>query len=181
MQRVVQIEAVCPGKSTVLRVFTGYLPPSEGAVHVGGYDALEHPLEIRKHVGYVPEDAPLYDGMRVLAGKRTVIVASHVLTEIDKLATRVMILREGELLTADAMAEAGTAPRLRLRVSGPLDVVLSTLRRVSGVVSADAVTGGDETLADWHDCLVEVSHSGIAQDLGRAVVNEGFALSELVL
>ena len=43
--------------------------------------------------------------MRVLAGKRTVIVASHVLTEIDKLATRVMILREGELLTADAMAE----------------------------------------------------------------------------
>ena len=105
MQRVVQIEAVCPGKSTVLRVFTGYLPPSEGAVHVGGYDALEHPLEIRKYVGYVPEDAPLYDGMRVLAGKRTVIVASHVLTEIDKLATRVMILREGELLTADAMAE----------------------------------------------------------------------------
>ena len=66
---------------------------------------MEHPLEIRKHVGYVPEDAPLYDGMRVLAGKRTVIVASHVLTEIDKLATRVMILREGELLTADAMAE----------------------------------------------------------------------------
>ena len=30
MQRVVQIEAVCPGKSTVLRVFTGYPPPSEG-------------------------------------------------------------------------------------------------------------------------------------------------------
>ena len=60
-------------------------------------------------------------------------------------------------------------------------MVLGTLRRVPGVVRADPVTGGDETLADWHDCLVEVSRPGIAQDLGRTVVNDGFALSELVL
>jgi ABC-2 type transport system ATP-binding protein len=254
------------GKSTVLRILTGYLPPSRGSVSIAGYDAWEHPQEIRRHVGYVPEDAPLYDGMRVseflrfmaeikgvprihirdavaaahskldlqdvmatpigklsrgyrqrvaiaqallndppilvfdeptnaldayqvigvrelisgLAGKRTVIVASHVLTEIEKLATRVMILRDGVLLTADAMAEAGGMPRFRLRISGVPEAVLTALRAVPGVVRADAVAVRGSNVTDGHDYLLEVERPGIAPQLGRAVIQHGFALAELV-
>ncbi len=164
------------GKSTILRVLTGYLSPSSGSVRIAGLSAADDSLGIRRRVGYVPEDAPLYDWMRVseflafmaevkgvrgiraavsaagsrlrlepvmdlpigklsrgyrqrvaiaqalvndppilildeptnaldayqviavrelirgMAGERTVIVASHVLTEIERVATRIMIL-----------------------------------------------------------------------------------------
>src|SRR5438132_6684614 len=180
------------GKSTVLRVLAGYLPPTVGTVHIAGIDVAADSLRARMQVGYVPEDAPLYDGMRVgeflrfmaaikgvpsraqrgavtavaerlelepvlgmpigklsrgyrqrvaiaqalvndppllildeptnaldayqviavralvrsLARRRTVLVASHVLTEIERVASRVMILLDGRLLTTDAMCEA---------------------------------------------------------------------------
>src|SRR4051794_37149188 len=51
------------GKSTILRILTGYLRPSSGSVRIGGVDVAEHAA--RNNVGYVPEDAPLYDWMRV--------------------------------------------------------------------------------------------------------------------
>src|SRR5438105_4204055 len=47
--------------------------------------------------------------IRSLVGRRTVLVASHVLTEIERVASRVMILLDGRLLTTDAMREAGHA------------------------------------------------------------------------
>jgi gliding motility-associated transport system ATP-binding protein len=255
------------GKSTILRILTGYLPPTAGSARIVGYDIWEHSLAIRNCVGYVPEDAPLYDNMRVgeflrfmaeikgrhgaaayaavwsaceqlrletvvgmiigklsrgyrqrvaiaqallndppilifdeptnaldayqvigirelirsMAGKRTVIVASHVLSEIEKVATRVMILRNGELLTADAMAEVADVPRIRLGIAGPRDAVLATLRAVPGVARAEADPGTTAAVeaGDRQRYLVEVSTPGIAADLGRAVVGAGFAMSEL--
>src|SRR5262249_48092771 len=53
------------GKSTILRVLSGYLPPSAGTVRLAGIDMAADSLAARRQVGYVPEDAPLYDGMRV--------------------------------------------------------------------------------------------------------------------
>jgi gliding motility-associated transport system ATP-binding protein len=53
------------GKSTILRVLAGYLPPSAGSVRIAGIDVAADSLGARMQVGYVPEDAPLYDGMRV--------------------------------------------------------------------------------------------------------------------
>ncbi len=53
------------GKSTIMRILTGYLRPSAGTVLVDGLDALEQPLALRARIGYVPEDVPLYDQMRV--------------------------------------------------------------------------------------------------------------------
>ena len=52
------------GKSTILRMITGYLRPSAGTVTVDGHDVLAG-VEARRHVGYVPEDGPLYPYMRV--------------------------------------------------------------------------------------------------------------------
>src|SRR5262249_15210021 len=40
------------GKSTTLRMLTGFLAPSEGAIRIGGIDALTHPVEARKKIGY---------------------------------------------------------------------------------------------------------------------------------
>ena len=53
------------GKSTILRVLAGYLPPSAGSVRIAGVDVAADSLAARMQVGYVPEDAPLYDSMRV--------------------------------------------------------------------------------------------------------------------
>src|ERR1700747_353338 len=53
------------GKSTILRVLAGYLPPTSGTVRIAGIDTAADSLAARRQIGYIPEDAPLYDGMRV--------------------------------------------------------------------------------------------------------------------
>jgi ABC-2 type transport system ATP-binding protein len=248
------------GKSTILRVLAGYLPPSAGTVRIAGIDVAADSLGARMQVGYVPEDAPLYDGMRVaeflhfmaaikgvvgrgtrgavataaerldlgpvlgmpigklsrgfrqrvaiaqalvndppllildeptnaldayqviavralvrsLAGRRTVLVASHVLTEIERVASRVMILLDGRLLTTNAMREAGHARQLRLHVAGPDQAILAALRLIPGVIGA---APGD----DAERYVVEIAPERLeAADLARAIVGQGFALSELV-
>src|SRR4051794_5354801 len=188
------------GKSTIFRMLTGYLVPTFGRVEVGGYDVVTESLSVRRVISYVPEDAPLYDHMRVgeflhfmanlkglrgaaaraavdaaaerlnlggvmklltgklsrgfrqrvsiaqallgtpqvlvldeptsgldphqviavrdliqsLAGSHTVLIASHILPEIEKIASRVMILLDGMLLTADALKEKGEGVILRV-------------------------------------------------------------------
>ena len=249
------------GKSTILRVLAGYLPPSSGSVSIAGVDVTADSLAARARVGYVPEDAPLYDGMRAreflhfmaaikgiarraargavvsaaeqldlkpvldvpigklsrgyrqrvaiaqalindppvlildeptnaldayqviavralirsLAGRRTVLVASHVLTEIERVASRVMILLDGRLLTTDAMREACHARQLRFRiaVAGPAPAILAALRRIPGVVGA-----APADVAESY--LVETAPGQVAAaDLARAIVGQGLALSEL--
>jgi ABC-2 type transport system ATP-binding protein len=53
------------GKSTTMKILTTYLHPTEGRALVGGIDVLEHPLEARKIIGYLPETLPLYMDMEV--------------------------------------------------------------------------------------------------------------------
>jgi ABC-2 type transport system ATP-binding protein len=53
------------GKTTILRMLTGFLRPSSGTASVTGVDIFKEPLEARRRIGYVPEDVPLYDWMRV--------------------------------------------------------------------------------------------------------------------
>jgi ABC-2 type transport system ATP-binding protein len=53
------------GKTTILRILTGYLRPSAGTVRVAGFDVVRDGRAARRRIGYVPEDAPLYPQMRV--------------------------------------------------------------------------------------------------------------------
>jgi ABC-2 type transport system ATP-binding protein len=53
------------GKTTTMRILTCFLPPSEGAANVAGFDVLEHPLEVKRRIGYLPETPPLYPEMEV--------------------------------------------------------------------------------------------------------------------
>jgi ABC-2 type transport system ATP-binding protein len=54
------------GKTTTMRVITGYLPATEGTVKVAGYDVFEQSTEVRRRIGYLPENPPLYDEMSVV-------------------------------------------------------------------------------------------------------------------
>jgi ABC-2 type transport system ATP-binding protein len=48
------------GKSTMMKIITCYIPPSSGLVTVCGYDIFEQSIEVRRNVGYLPENNPLY-------------------------------------------------------------------------------------------------------------------------
>lgn len=53
------------GKSTTMRMVTGFIPPSDGKVSVGGFDIVDKPIEAKKLIGYLPENAPSYADMTV--------------------------------------------------------------------------------------------------------------------
>ncbi|MDL2229839.1 ABC transporter ATP-binding protein [Treponema sp. OttesenSCG-928-L16] len=53
------------GKSTTMNILTGYLSSTEGSVTVDGQDILEYPTEIKRKIGYLPENPPLYLDMTV--------------------------------------------------------------------------------------------------------------------
>lgn len=53
------------GKSTTMNILTGYISATEGSVTVDGFDVLEHPYEVKKRIGYLPEQPPLYPDMTV--------------------------------------------------------------------------------------------------------------------
>ncbi|MBV8577150.1 MAG: ABC transporter ATP-binding protein [Acetobacteraceae bacterium] len=248
------------GKSTLLRLLTGYLVPSAGAARIDGLDVVAESLEVRRRVGYVPEDAPLYEWMRVsefldfmarikglagaavrraanaaaeqlalgpvlrlpigklsrgyrqrvaiaqallcnpkvlvfdeptnaldafqvvavrelirsLAGSRTIVVASHVLSEIEKMASRVMILVEGRLLTHDALHEMTGPVRLRLRTGGDIEEAMASIRDVPGVLGVTREPSGD--------CLVTPAPGrNIAPDIAGAVSRKGLPIEELAV
>ena len=251
------------GKSTTFRILTGYLTPSSGRVEVAGHDAKTQSLQLRHEVGYVPEDAPLYDHMRVneflrfmaqlkglfgrsadhaigpiaerlqleqvvgvpigklsrgyrqrvaigqallndpkllvldeptsgldpsqiiavrdlireLAGKRTVLIASHVLPEMEQIANRVMIMLDGRLLTTDALALANDGQRLRLQVAGPEHEVRAVIAAVPGVRSIVIEPGSSEP--DLRFLVEAEQQPGVAQRLSAALAERSVALSEL--
>src|SRR5215217_4760269 len=53
------------GKTTTMRMLTSFLPPTSGRAALAGHDVLDEPLEVRRNVGYLPENVPLYTEMRV--------------------------------------------------------------------------------------------------------------------
>ncbi|PYO58995.1 MAG: MFS transporter [Candidatus Rokuibacteriota bacterium] len=250
------------GKTTILRILTGYLHPSAGSARVAGLDVVDDALAARARIGYVPEDVPLYDWMgtreflvfmarlkglagqtataavdavierlalgdvqrlligklsrgyrqrvaiaqallgnpdllvldeptngldprqiiemrghvRALAGERTVLVTSHILGEIERVADRVAILLEGRLLGVHGVRAGGVGRRLRLRVRGGEDAVHACLARVPGVqhVSVDREFGTD--LAAY---LVDAETAAVAEALAAAVVAAGFGLLDM--
>ena len=64
------------GKSTTMKLLTGFLAPTRGEVKIAGFDMSEDRIEASEHIGYLPENGPLYDEMtprgalKYLAGAR---------------------------------------------------------------------------------------------------------------
>ena len=53
------------GKTTTMRILTCYMPATEGTARIAGYDVFEKSLEVRRRIGYMPENPPVYPDMTV--------------------------------------------------------------------------------------------------------------------
>src|SRR5438105_7567387 len=53
------------GKSTTMRILSCFMPASSGTAKVAGYDVFTQSMDVRRRIGYLPENVPLYTDMRV--------------------------------------------------------------------------------------------------------------------
>jgi ABC-2 type transport system ATP-binding protein len=53
------------GKTTTMRILAGFMPPTSGRASIAGFDVFGQSLQAREHLGYMPENVPLYSDMRV--------------------------------------------------------------------------------------------------------------------
>lgn len=53
------------GKTTTMRILTGYLPATSGSARIAGFDVFEQSMDVRRRIGYLPENPPLYPEMNV--------------------------------------------------------------------------------------------------------------------
>jgi len=84
------------GKTTTMRIITGYLPATSGSVSVAGFDVFKNDLEVKRQIGYLPENPPLYLDMRVSDYLRFVAVIKgvnrrEVNTEVERVADKLAL------------------------------------------------------------------------------------------
>ena len=76
------------GKSTMMRIITGYLPATSGYVYLDDYEVYDNPIEIKKRIGYMPENVSLYTEMTVIdylrfCAKLKGISGKHIKTALE--------------------------------------------------------------------------------------------------
>lgn len=81
------------GKTTTMRILTCFLPPTEGKASVAGFDVQEHPMEVKRRIGYLPETPPLYPEMGVseylaFAGQLKGISSGDIKKKVDEVVGR---------------------------------------------------------------------------------------------
>jgi ABC-2 type transport system ATP-binding protein len=116
------------------------------------------------------------DLVRLLAGAHTVLIASHILPEIEKIASRVMILLDGRLLTADALKESAGVRVLRLIAAAPEATIRSALSAIAGI---RCIAGDPDGSASGHYLIQTERSPLLAADIIAALVGQGIAVSEL--
>ncbi len=252
------------GKSTILRILTGYLAPTSGRARVAGHDVASHSLEVRRSIGYVAEDIPLYPHMTVdeflrlmaglkgvpaartpgaidaacdrlslqpvrrliigklsrgyrqrvaiaqallaepallvldeptngldpaqiiemrhligqLAQHHTIVVTSHVLTEIEQVATHVAILLAGRMLRTMPLTRGPATGRLRVDLP-PADAnaVARCAASLSGISVISSVPAARH---DGVELIVHCNDEAAASALAGALLGNGFGLRRLV-
>src|SRR3954463_11553287 len=53
------------GKSTTMKILTGFIPDTSGKATIAGFDVFDHPIEVKRNVGFLPETPPVYHEMTV--------------------------------------------------------------------------------------------------------------------
>lgn len=91
------------GKTTTMRILTGYLPATSGAARVGGFDVFEQSMEVRRRIGYLPENPPLYPEMSVRSYLEFVarikgVAASDISQRVDEAMRLTNIADKGDEL-----------------------------------------------------------------------------------
>jgi ABC-2 type transport system ATP-binding protein len=221
------------GKTTVMRMLTTYLPASSGIAKVAGYDVMLESMQVRRHIGYLPESIPLYPEMRVseyleyraklkgvdrrqrpsrlaycievcrvkevqrrllgtlskgyrqrvgladamindppilildeptdgldpgqksetlnllreLGKTHTIMLSSHLLTEVEALVQRVIIMRRGFVGLAKKLSELEADPVIVIEARGPVEQVKGVIETTDGVetVRVEPVADGVAT------------------------------------
>ncbi len=87
------------GKSTTVKILTGMIRPDAGRAIVGGFDVVAQPMEVKKIIGYVPEQAALYDGLTGAEYLELIACLYH-------LDSKTAAGRRGELLDLFGLTEA---------------------------------------------------------------------------
>ena len=207
------------GKTTTMRIITGFLPATSGTVRVEGFDVFDQSDEVRRRIGYLPENPPLYNDMavapylrfvarlkgmnrgdigpalervldtcglrtvqdrllghlskgyrqrvglaqalihdppvlvldeptigldprqirdiraliRTLGGKRTVVLSTHILSEVSEVCEKVVIINEGRIVVEDKLANL-TRDGRKLE-----DIFIDAISREGGRAHVEAV------------------------------------------
>src|SRR3970040_844529 len=255
------------GKTTTMRILTCFFPATGGKARVAGFDVFEEPLEVRKRIGYLPENVPLYKDITVedylefaagikgvdrrdvknavtkvmdecvltdvaykfigelskgyrqrvglaqalvndpevlildeptigldprqiidirqliknLAGRRTVILGTHILPEVSMICQRVIIINEGKLIAVDTpdnlMRQLQSSAQIVLLVRGPQEEVAQKLGMVKGVKGVTKKASGGYN-GDTY--IVEaMKNVDIRKDLAMIIVNNHWDLLEM--
>jgi ABC-2 type transport system ATP-binding protein len=253
------------GKTTTLRILACFLPASGGTVTIGGRDVFGDSIEVRKRLGYLPENVPLYLEMRTreylrfratlkglggrrlrtrvdeviaacglsdvrhrvigrlskgyrqrigladalvndpevlildeptfgmdpaqrrrirelirgLAGRRTVLLSSHILSEVEDMCDRVLILSRGRVAAADSPRRLVSLlrgePQVIAEIRGRPDEILAAARSLPGVTDA-ACERGDE----WHRITCRCARgSDVRSEMAALAAARGWPLREL--
>jgi ABC-2 type transport system ATP-binding protein len=93
------------GKTTTMRIITGFMPATGGTVRVDGFDVFERPIDVRRRIGYLPENPPLYLEMSVAAYLRFVakiksVPREKIEAEVERVMARVNITDVKERIIA---------------------------------------------------------------------------------
>ena len=109
------------GKSTVLKMLSTYIYPSSGRISVDGLDVREHALEVRRRLGYLSGDTPLYHHMRVDELLRFVGEARGLRDdELESGFQRVIDLCDIEAVLHQRIVECSTGFRQRIGLATAL-------------------------------------------------------------
>ena len=255
------------GKTTTMRILTGYFPATSGTARVAGYDCFEESMEVRRRIGYLPENVPLYKDMKVeeylsfvaaikgveardvkkkvasamadcgidgvsrrvigelskgyrqrvglaqalvndpevlildeptigldpnqirgirnlikdLAGRRTVILSTHILPEVGMVCGKVVIINKGRLVAIDTPDNLARKMRkssgLLVRVAGPAGEIAAALGAIEG---AKKVTPDGSSEDGAHAFRVEIDErSQVRQNIPREIVARNWDLLEI--
>jgi ABC-2 type transport system ATP-binding protein len=252
------------GKTTTMRMLTTYLSPTSGRARLAGHDVLDEPLEVRRKVGYLPENVPLYPEMRVseylrhrsrlkdvpradrrraigevvsrcqlgdvenriigqlsrgfrqrvglaeamvhdpeilildeptagldplqirevrdlireLSERHTVLLCTHILSEVEAVCSRVIIIARGSIALDDQLANLGRQGAIAVEARGPVDSIRAALETIAGVERV-AVARRDAEHGSF------IVHTRDARDLREAIsmklVSNGWPLRQLDL
>lgn len=253
------------GKSTMMRIITGYLPATSGYVYLDDYEVYDNPIELKKRMGYMPENVSLYTEMTVqdyltfsaklkgipfkqikssvekvieetgltnyrnriighlskgykqrtgiaqaiihdpevlildeptsgldpnqlidvralikrLGGSRTVILSTHILSEVEDTCERALIIDSGELIAEDTIEGLKTAMdreilggNIILKVANRVEDAVVAVREVYGVVQSE--------IDQFGSILVECERGNdVRANIVKHLVNNSFEVIEL--
>lgn len=115
--------------------------------------------------------------IRTLAVTQTILVTSHILSEIEKIAPRVAILLHGRLLTVHTLQDNAGMPSVHLTVrGGPPERVQACVRAVSGVTDVTIAEEVGEEIMSYH---VRVASLEVIEILTATLVAHGFGIRRI--